>query len=126
MSEENTNKETAEIIKDLQNKPQIPIKGNTADFLKRFAKNPDGSDIQPTETEDVVEDVIDSDNEEKKPLIQPEKKKPGFVQKQIEENKRLKEELEKSGIPVLQIEEDFTGGNVGQIRTRVEAFVEML
>lgn len=99
MSEENTNKETAEIIKDLQNKPQIPIKGNTADFLKRFAKNPDGSDIQPTEAgdapEDVVEDVIDSDNEEKKPLIQPEKKKPGFVQKQIEENKRLKEELEK-------------------------------
>jgi hypothetical protein len=95
MSEENTNKETAEIIKDLQSKPQIPIKGNTADFLKRFAKNPDGSDIQQTETEDVVEDVIDSDNEEKKPLIQPEKKKPGFVQKQIEENKRLKEELEK-------------------------------
>ena len=95
MSEENTNKETAEIIKDLQSKPQIPIKGNTADFLKRFAKNPDGSDIQQTQAEDVVEDVIDADNEDKKPLIQPEKKKPGFVQKQIEENKRLKEELEK-------------------------------
>lgn len=101
MSEENkTNQETAEIIKDLQSKPQVPIKGNTADFLKRFAKNPDGSSVEPSDdvsfdTEDVSEDVIVNDNEGKKPLIQPEKKKPGFVQKQIEENKRLKDELEK-------------------------------
>ncbi len=29
-------------------------------------------------------------------------------------------------VPVLQIEEDFTGGNIGQIRTRIEAFIEML
>lgn len=101
MSEENTQtNETAEIIKDLQSKPQVPIKGNTADFLKRFAKNPDGSSVEPSEevsfdTEDSSEEIIVNDNEEKKPLIQPEKKKPGFVQKQIEENKRLKEELEK-------------------------------
>jgi hypothetical protein len=101
MSEENkqTN-ETAEIIKDLQSKPQVPIKGNTADFLKKFARNPDGSNVEPSDelsfdTEDSAEEIIVSDNEEKKPLIQPEKKKPGFVQKQIEENKRLKEELEK-------------------------------
>lgn len=101
MSEENTQtKETAEIIKDLQSKPQVPIKGNTADFLKKFARNPDGSSVEPSDeasfdTEDSAEEIIGSDNEEKKPLIQPEKKKPGFVQKQIEENKRLKEELEK-------------------------------
>jgi benzoyl-CoA reductase/2-hydroxyglutaryl-CoA dehydratase subunit BcrC/BadD/HgdB len=38
----------------------------------------------------------------------------------------FKETLEDSGIPVLQIEDDFTGGNIGQIRTRVEAFVERL
>ena len=101
MSEENkqTN-ETAEIIKDLQSKPQVPIKGNTADFLKKFARNPDGSSVEPSDevsidTEDSYEEVIGNDNEEKKPLIQIEKKKPGFVQKQIEENKRLKEELEK-------------------------------
>ena len=101
MSEENkqTN-ETAEIIKDLQSKPQVPIKGNTADFLKKFARNPDGSNVEPSDevsfdTEDSAEEVIGNDNEEKKPLIQLEKKKPGFVQKQIEENKRLKEELEK-------------------------------
>jgi hypothetical protein len=98
MSEENkTNTETAEIIKDLQSKPQVPIKGTTADFMKRFARNPDGSQLEQAtndETE-LVDEVIDSDNEEKKPLIQMEKKKPGFVQKQIEENKRLKEELEK-------------------------------
>ena len=100
MSEENkqTN-ETAEIIKDLQSKPQVPIKGNTADFLKKFARNPDGSNVEPTDElpndNELVDEIIGSDNEEKKPLIQPEKKKPGFVQKQIEENKRLKEELEK-------------------------------
>jgi hypothetical protein len=101
MSEENNQtNETAEIIKDLQNKPQVPIKGNTADFLKKFARNPDGSSVEPSDevsfdTEDSAEEVIGNDNEEKKPLIQLEKKKPGFVQKQIEENKRLKEELEK-------------------------------
>jgi hypothetical protein len=101
MSEENNQtNETAEIIKDLQSKPQVPIKGNTADFLKKFARNPDGSSVEPSDevsfdTEDSAEEVIGNDNEEKKPLIQLEKKKPGFVQKQIEENKRLKEELEK-------------------------------
>ena len=101
MSEENNQtNETAEIIKDLQSKPQVPIKGNTADFLKKFARNPDGSNVEPSDevsfdTEDSAEEVIGNDNEEKKPLIQLEKKKPGFVQKQIEENKRLKEELEK-------------------------------
>jgi len=31
-----------------------------------------------------------------------------------------------AGLPVLQIEEDFVGGNRGQMRTRVEAFIEML
>jgi len=31
-----------------------------------------------------------------------------------------------AGLPVLQIEEDFVGGNRGQIRTRIEAFIEML
>jgi bzd-type benzoyl-CoA reductase N subunit len=31
-----------------------------------------------------------------------------------------------AGLPVLQTEEDFVGGNRGQIRTRVEAFIEML
>lgn len=31
-----------------------------------------------------------------------------------------------AGLPVLQIEEDFIGGNRGQIRTRIEAFIEML
>ena len=29
-------------------------------------------------------------------------------------------------VPLLQIEEDFVGGNIGQIRTRIEAFIEML
>jgi UDP-glucose 4-epimerase len=44
---------------------------------------------------DTEDETIVNDNEEKKPQISMEKKKPGFVQKQIEENKRLKEELEK-------------------------------
>lgn len=105
-----TNNETQEIINDLKAKANIPIKGNTADFLAKFTKKQTDSGIpsaenvgdpmlgrEPAEevSNDTDEDVIVNDNEEKKPLIQPEKKKPGFVQKQIEENKRLKEELEK-------------------------------
>jgi hypothetical protein len=98
MSEDTQQQETAEIIKDLQSKPAVPIKGNTADFIKKFAKNPDGSAVQQKEeqTAEEQDEVIVNDNEEeKKPLISIEKKKPGFVQKQIEENRRLKEELEK-------------------------------
>ena len=34
--------------------------------------------------------------------------------------------FQEKGIPILQIEEDFIGGNIGQVRTRIEAFVEML
>ncbi len=34
--------------------------------------------------------------------------------------------FQKKGVPMLQIEEDYVGGNIGQIRTRVEAFIEML
>ena len=30
--------DTAEIIKDLTSKPEIPIKGNTKDFLAKFSK----------------------------------------------------------------------------------------
>lgn len=37
-----------------------------------------------------------------------------------------RELFEKKGIPILQIEEDFMGGNLGQIKTRIEAFIEML
>jgi benzoyl-CoA reductase/2-hydroxyglutaryl-CoA dehydratase subunit BcrC/BadD/HgdB len=36
------------------------------------------------------------------------------------------EHFHENGIPILQIEDDFKGGNQGQIRTRVEAFIEML
>ncbi|MFQ5722746.1 MAG: 2-hydroxyacyl-CoA dehydratase subunit D, partial [Candidatus Aminicenantales bacterium] len=32
----------------------------------------------------------------------------------------------KMGLPLLQLEDDFKGGNIGQLRTRVEAFIEML
>ena len=106
-----TNNETAEIINDLKSKA-VPIKGNTADFLAKFTQKQTDAGIPsaanvgdpmlgrrtteelPIDNESVDETIV-NDNEEKKPLIQPEKKKSGFVQKQIEENKRLKEELEK-------------------------------
>ena len=104
-----TNNETAEIINDLKAKASIPIKGNTADFLAKFTQKqtdegkPSADNIndpmlgrqQEEVSNDTEEEIIGNDNEEKKPLISIEKKKPGFVQKQIEENKRLKEELEK-------------------------------
>ena len=107
-----TNNETQEIINDLKAKANIPIKGNTADFIAKFTKkqtddgkpsadnygNPmfgrETTDEVSNDTES-VDEIIGNDNEEKKPLISMDKKKPGFVQKQIEENKRLKEELEK-------------------------------
>lgn len=98
---------TAEIIKDLTSKPEVPIKGNTKDFLAKFSKqqadsgNPSGTNVgdpiigmrqqEDRENEDESE-VIVNDNEPKKDL---NIKKSGFVQKQIEENRRLKEELEK-------------------------------
>ena len=103
-----TNNETQEIINDLKAKANIPIKGNTADFLAKFTKKqtdegkPSAANVgdpmlgrQEEVPNDTEEETIVNDNEEKKPFISSEKKKPGFVQKQIEENKRLKEELEK-------------------------------
>lgn len=110
MSDTNeTSNETQEIINDLKAKASIPIKGNTADFLAKFTQKqtdegkPSADNIndpmlgrqQEEVSNDTEEEIIGNDNEEKKPLISIEKKKPGFVQKQIEENKRLKEELEK-------------------------------
>ncbi|MFW9847482.1 MAG: 2-hydroxyacyl-CoA dehydratase subunit D, partial [Candidatus Thorarchaeota archaeon] len=38
----------------------------------------------------------------------------------------LREDLEKMGIPVLYLEGDYTTGGFGQMKTRVQAFVEML
>jgi hypothetical protein len=98
---------TAEIIKDLTSKPEVPIKGNTKDFLAKFSKQqaddgkPSGNNIgdqmigmRQSEEEQIEDEseVIVNDNEPKKDL---NIKKSGFVQKQIEENRRLKEELEK-------------------------------
>lgn len=98
---------TAEIIKDLTSKPEVPIKGNTKDFLAKFSKQqaddgkPSGTNVgdpmigMRQSEEEPIEDeseVIVNDNEPKKDL---NIKKTGFVQKQIEENRRLKEELEK-------------------------------
>jgi benzoyl-CoA reductase/2-hydroxyglutaryl-CoA dehydratase subunit BcrC/BadD/HgdB len=37
-----------------------------------------------------------------------------------------REYFKEMDVPVLQIEEDIVGGNIGQIRTRIEAFIEML
>jgi benzoyl-CoA reductase/2-hydroxyglutaryl-CoA dehydratase subunit BcrC/BadD/HgdB len=39
---------------------------------------------------------------------------------------RVQERLNREGIPVLRLESDYTDGNVGQLLTRVEAFLEML
>jgi hypothetical protein len=98
--------DTAAVIKELQDKPQVPIKGNTSDFLKKFSKqqtddgNPSGTNMgdpmlgmqrhneeePPEEPTGVSEAEITSDRTGKK---------KGFVERQIEENRKLKEELEK-------------------------------
>lgn len=99
--------ETAEIIKELQAKPPVPIKGNTNDFLAKFTKKqtdaglPSGSNVgdpmlgmSKVQEEESGEEIIVNDNVEE-PKKDLNVKKGGFVQKQIEENRRLKEELEK-------------------------------
>jgi len=97
--------ETQEIINDMKRKAEVPIKGTAADLIAKFTKKqtdaglPSADNVgDPTlgvREEEQSEEIIVDDNQEKKPLISAEKKKPGFVQKQIEENRRLKEELEK-------------------------------
>lgn len=97
---------TAEVIAELKSKPQVPIKGNTSDFLKKFSKQ-QADDGKPSATN--VGDPslgIPKYNEEEPPeeptgVTEAEitsdrtGKKKGFVERQIEENRKLKEELEK-------------------------------
>lgn len=97
--------DTNEVIKELQAKPQVPIKGNTSDFLKKFSKQqsddgkPSATNVgdpnlgiqkfneePPEEPTGITESEITSDRTGKK---------KGFVERQIEENRKLKEELEK-------------------------------
>jgi hypothetical protein len=99
--------DTAEVIKELKAKPQVPIKGNTSDFLKKFSQQ------QTDEGKPSATNVGDPNlgikkfNEEEPPeepvagVTEAEitsdrtGKKKGFVERQIEENRKLKEELEK-------------------------------
>ena len=39
---------------------------------------------------------------------------------------KVKEALNKAGVPVLEIETDYSEGDVGQLKTRVEAFIEQV
>jgi hypothetical protein len=98
--------DTADVIAELKAKPQVPIKGNTSDFLKKFSKQqsdegkPSATNVgdpnlgipkyneeePPEEPTGVTEAEITSDRTGKK---------KGFVERQIEENRKLKEELEK-------------------------------
>jgi hypothetical protein len=98
--------DTADVIAELKSKPQVPIKGNTSDFLKKFSKQqsdegkPSATNVgdpnlgipkyneeeRPEEVAGVTEAEITSDRTGKK---------KGFVERQIEENRKLKEELEK-------------------------------
>jgi hypothetical protein len=98
--------DTAEVIKELKAKPQVPIKGNTSDFLKKFSKQ-QADDGKPSATNVGDPNLgIPKYNEEEPPeeptgVTEAEitsdrtGKKKGFVERQIEENRKLKEELEK-------------------------------
>jgi hypothetical protein len=97
---------TAEVIAELKSKPQVPIKGNTSDFLKKFSKQ-QADDGKPSATNVGDPNLgIPKYNEEEPPeeptgVTEAEitsdrtGKKKGFVERQIEENRKLKEELEK-------------------------------
>jgi len=98
--------DTAEVIAELKSKPQVPIKGNTSDFLKKFSKQ-QADDGKPSATNVGDPNLgIPKYNEEEPPeeptgVTEAEitsdrtGKKKGFVERQIEENRKLKEELEK-------------------------------
>jgi len=49
-----------------------------------------------------------------------------FCQPYIMESYPVEKELEKRGIPVLRLETDYSQEDLGQLSTRVEAFVEMI
>ena len=99
--------DTAEVIKELKAKPQVPIKGNTSDFLKKFSQQQtdDGKPsannvgdpklgIQKFNEEEPPEEPVAGVTEAEITSDRTGKKK-GFVERQIEENRKLKEELEK-------------------------------
>jgi hypothetical protein len=98
--------DTADVIAELKSKPQVPIKGNTSDFLKKFSKQ-QSDDGKPSATNVGDPNLgIPKYNEEEPPeevagVTEAEitsdrtGKKKGFVERQIEENRKLKEELEK-------------------------------
>jgi hypothetical protein len=97
---------TAEVIKELQEKPLVPIKGNTADFLKKFNKqqNEDGKPSSSNVNEPSIgvkkyneEELQENTGVTEADIVSDRKegKKKGFVERQIEENRKLKEEIEK-------------------------------
>lgn len=98
--------DTAAVIKELQDKPQVPIKGNTSDFLKKFSKQ-QTDDGKPSGTNMGDPMLGMQRHNEEEPQEEPTGvteaeitsdrtgKKKGFVERQIEENRKLKEELEK-------------------------------
>jgi len=96
--------DTAEVIKELQGKPQVPIKGNTSDFLKKFSQQQsDEGKPSATNMGDPMLGLRKNNEEEPEHTGITESeitsdrsgKKKGFVERQIEENRKLKEELEK-------------------------------
>jgi len=49
-----------------------------------------------------------------------------FCQPHMVESGPVEKELEKSGIPTLRLETDYSQEDAGQLKTRIEAFVERL
>ena len=49
-----------------------------------------------------------------------------FCQPYIMESSSMEKEVEKSGVPVLRLETDYSQEDAGQLKTRIEAFVERL
>jgi hypothetical protein len=98
--------DTADVIAELKSKPQVPIKGNTSDFLKKFSKQ-QSDEGKPSATNvgdpklGIAKYNEEEPEEEHTGVTEAEitsdrtGKKKGFVERQIEENRKLKEELEK-------------------------------
>ena len=91
--------DTAAVIKELQDKPQVPIKGNTSDFLKKFSQQ-QSDEGKPSAT-NMGDPMLGlrKNNEEEMMRMREEKEREMMIKEQEmmkmkEENEKLKKVIE--------------------------------
>ena len=72
-------------------------------------------------------------NQQQAVVIDPRRDVDIYIEKATQEGMRIAtvlcdeaREIEKGGLPVLRIDTDYSQSDMGQLRTRVEAFIEQI